>query len=290
MVLDKMPAKSLDRRLNAFRPDLADKRFEGQVEASHFVEGEAGAVVVPVADLRPGPDLAAGIDTQLLMGEPLRIFERRNGWAWVQAEADGYVGYLAEADVGSPAQNPTHWVLQPRTFIYPEPDMKRPRAAALSLGSRIAVSGEAETRGTRYLLLAGGGAVIAHHCAPVGAVETDDYVAIAARLLETPYLWGGKSAFGIDCSGLVQLSMMMAGKAAPRDSDMQASGLGEEIGFDQLRRGDLVFWKGHVAIMEDEGMILHANGHTMSVAREGLKAAVERIGYLYGAPTVCRRP
>jgi cell wall-associated NlpC family hydrolase len=115
-------------------------------------------------------------------------------------------------------------------------------------------------------------------------------VAIAARLLETPYLWGGKSAFGIDCSGLVQLSMMMAGKSAPRDSDMQAACLGHEIGFDELRRGDLVFWKGHVAIMEDEDTIIHSNGHTMSVAREGLKAAVERIGYLYGAPTICRRP
>lgn len=290
MVLETKPTKSLDRRLNAYRPELADARLAGQVEAARFVEGEAGTVAVPVADLRPKPDLGTGIDTQLLLGEPLRIFERRDGWAWVQAETDGYVGYMAEAELVSPAQQSTHGVVQPRTFVYPEPDMKRPRGVALSLGSRIAVTGEAETRGTRYLLLAGGGAIVAHHCAPIGTIANDDYVAIAARLLETPYLWGGKSAFGIDCSGLVQLSMMMAGWSAPRDSDMQAAGLGHEIGFHELRRGDLVFWKGHIAIMEDEETMIHANGHTMSVAREGLKAAVERIGYLYGAPTICRRP
>ncbi|MET3613862.1 cell wall-associated NlpC family hydrolase [Rhizobium aquaticum] len=287
---DKKPEKTLDRRLNAYRPDLADARLAGRVAAERVVEGEAGAVTAPVADLRPKPDMSAGIDTQLLFGETLRIFERRDGWAWVQAETDGYVGYMAEGDLVSPAQQSTHWIIQPRTFVYPEPDMKRPRALALSLGSRITVIGEAETRGTRYLLLAGGGSVIAAHCVPVGPAAGDDYVAIAARLLETPYLWGGKSAFGIDCSGLVQLSMLMAGKPAPRDSDMQAAGLGAEIGFDELRRGDLVFWKGHVAIMEDEETMIHANGHTMSVAREGLKAAVERIGYLYGKPTVCRRP
>ncbi len=281
---------TLDRRLNAYRPDLADARLAGRVDASHFVEGEGGTVAVPVADLRPRPDLAAGIDTQLLFGEPLRVFERRDGWAWVQAETDGYVGYMAAAELVSPAHQVTFWVTQPRTFVYPEPDMKRPRGQALSMGSRINVVGEAETRGARYLTLADGGSVIAAHCGSIGASTGDDYVAIAARLLETPYLWGGKSAFGIDCSGLVQLSMMMAGKTAPRDSDMQAAGLGEKIGFDELRRGDLVFWKGHVAIMEDKATMIHANGHTMSVAREGLKAAVERIGYLYGAPTICRRP
>lgn len=290
MMPDKPAPKTLDRRLYAHRSDLADARLAGLVEAARFVEGEAGAVAVPVADLRPKPDVNTGIDTQLILGEPLRIFECRDGWAWVQAQMDGYVGYMAKADLVSSAMKTTHWITQPRTFVYPEPDMKRPRRDALSLGSRIAVTGEAETRGTRYFLLSGGGAVIAAHCAPIGTVAGDDYVTIAARLLETPYLWGGKSAFGIDCSGLVQLSLMMAGKSAPRDSDMQAAGLGHEIGFDELRRGDLVFWKGHVAVMEDDETMIHANGHTMSVAREGLKAAVERIGYLYGAPTICRRP
>lgn len=281
---------TLDKRLNAYRPDVADARLAGRVEAERFVEGQAMTVAVAVADLRPRPDASAGIDTQLLFGEALRVFERRDGWAWVQADQDGYVGYLPEADLAPREPLATHRIIQPRTFVYPEPDMKRPRGSALSMGSRIAVTGEAETRGTRYLVLAGGGAVIASHCAPVGEPVGDDYVAVAGRLLETPYLWGGKSAFGIDCSGLVQLSLMMTGRIAPRDSDMQARGLGTEIDFGELTRGDLVFWKGHVAIVEDADTIIHANGHTMSVAREGLAEAVKRIGYLYGQPTCCRRP
>lgn len=280
----------LDRRLNAFRPDLADAALRGAVEAERFVEGDAARVGVPVADLRPVPDTASGIDTQLLLGEPVTVFERKDGWAWVKAGLDGYVGYLPETDLDFAAPARTHWIVAPRTFRYPEPDMKRPRAGVLSMGSRIAVTGEAETRGTRYLLLAGGGAVVAGHCAALDARLSPDYVFHAARLLETPYLWGGRTAFGIDCSGLVQLSMMMAGSKAPRDSDMQAAGLGAEIGGEELTRGDLVFWKGHVAIMEDERTILHANGNTMSVAREALADAIRRIDYLYGRPTCFRRP
>lgn len=281
---------TLDKRLNAYRPDLADIRLAGKVEAERFVAGEAMTVKAPVADLRPRPDLAAGIDTQLLMGEPLQVFERRGGWAYVQAEIDGYVGFLSETTLAPVDAAVTHWVIQPRTFVYPEADMKRPTLGALSMGSRVVVAGEAETRGTRYLLLDGGGAVVAAHCSPIGERVADDYVAVAARLLETPYLWGGKSAFGIDCSGLVQLSMLMTGCAAPRDSDMQAASLGDEIDLADVKRGDLVFWKGHVAIAESAETIIHANGHTMSVAREPLKAAIDRIAYLYGPPTICRRP
>jgi cell wall-associated NlpC family hydrolase len=280
----------LDRRLNAYRDDLAEARLRGQVEAARFVEGEPTVVVASVSDLRPRPDATAGIDTQLLLGEGVLVFERRDGWAWLRSGIDGYVGYVPEAELADKARSATHWIVQPRSFVYPEPDMKRPRRSALSMGSRIVVTGEAETRGTTYHLLQDGGAVIAAHCLPIGQFPDKDYVAIAARLLETPYLWGGRSAFGIDCSGLVQLAMMMAGMASPRDSDMQASGLGEEITGDDLRRGDLVFWKGHAAIMEDPHTIIHANGHTMSVAREDFKSALARIGYLYGSPTGFRRP
>jgi cell wall-associated NlpC family hydrolase len=173
--------------------------------------------------------------------------------------------------------------------VYPEAELRKPPRAALSMGSRITVTGEAETRGTRYFTLADGGAVIARHCLPLGQTIADDYVSIAETFVETPYLWGGRSGFGIDCSGLVQLAMMMAGRKAPRDSDMQAF-LGEEIVREQLRRGDLVFWKGHVGVMENEQTLLHANGHTMSVARENLNAAIERIGWLYDRPTGYRRP
>ena len=280
----------LDRRLNAFRPDLADIALKGDVEAARYATGEAATIAVPVAALRPKPDMTANIDSELLYGETVTLFDCKDGWAWVKASYDGYVGYLPETLLSRLAEAATHWVIQPRTFIYPEPDMKRPHGEALSMGSRICVVGEAETRGTRYFLLASGGAVIASHCGPLAELPETDYVAIAARLLETPYLWGGKSAFGIDCSGLVQLSMMMAGKPAPRDSDMQAASLGHEISRGELRRGDLVFWKGHAAIAESKDSLIHANGHTMSVAREGVEDAIRRIAYLYGEPTVCRRP
>jgi cell wall-associated NlpC family hydrolase len=161
------------------------------------------------------------------------------------------------------------------------------------LGSRVLIEGFAETRGTKYGLMASGEALIAAHLRPIGECA-DDYVSVAEALLSTPYLWGGTSAFGIDCSGLVQLSMRMAGRKVPRDTDMQASGLGEPFdpGADLagLRRGDLVFWKGHVAIMLDGKNIIHANGHAMMVSRERLSDAVERIAYLYGGPTGFRRP
>ncbi len=259
---------TLDRRLHAFRPDLADAALEGRVEAARFEQGVPALVAVPVAALRPRPDRTSGIDTELLLGEEVRVFDRTEGWAWVQASADGYVGYVDEEALGPAAPAATHHVVVPRTFLYPGPDLRFPHRAALSMGSRITVVGEAETRGTRYLLLAEGAAVVAGHCLPIGTWASDDYVAIAARFLETPYLWGGRSGFGIDCSGLVQLALQMTGRTAPRDSDMQAAGLGREIAREDLQRGDLVFWKGHAGSMEDEKTLLHANGHTMTVARE----------------------
>lgn len=279
----------LDRRLNAFRPDLADLALQGQVEADRFVPSEPAMITKPVVALRPKPDTSVGIDTELLIGEEVRVFERRNGFAWVQAVDDGYVGYLPEEALG-PVLTPTHVVTVPRTFIYSGADLRFPTRAALSMGSRLTIVNEAETRGTRYLLLPDGGALVAHHLRPLSDPPAPDYVAIAARFLETPYLWGGKSGFGIDCSGLVQLAMHLAGQKAPRDSDMQATGLGTPIERQHLKRGDLVFWKGHVAIMEDEATMIHANGNTMSVARESLEAAIQRIGWLYGTPTGYRRP
>jgi cell wall-associated NlpC family hydrolase len=279
-----------DRRLNAYRPDLAEEALRGTVTAERYVAGTPARVAQPVAALRPRPESGAGIDTELLFGEAVRVLDRADGWAWVKSDFDSYVGYLPEAALDTGTAAATHVVAVPRTFAYSGPDLKMPAAFALSIGSRLTATGESETRGTRYLTLEGGQSVVAGHCLPVGETAGNDYVAIAARFLETPYLWGGRSGFGLDCSALVQLSMMMTGRTAPRDSDMQAAGLGTPIERDALRRGDLVFWKGHVAIMEDEKTILHANGHTMSVAREGLEAAIERIGWLYQQPTGYRRP
>lgn len=280
----------LDRRLHAFRPDLADMRLAGKVEASRFVKGEPAEIIVPIADMRPVPNLSAGCDTQLLFGERVVVFDRADGWAWVQADQDSYVGYLPETQIAPSGAEWTHRVMQPRTFVYSQPDMKRPVLFSLSMGSRLAIVDQSETRGTRYLHLATGGAVIDAHCLARDGKMESNYVTVASRLLETPYLWGGKSAFGLDCSALVQLCLLMTGQSAPRDSDMQAASLGQAISGAALKRGDLVFWKGHVGIMEDPMTLLHANGHTMSVAREPLGIAIERIRPHYGEPTGYRRP
>ncbi|MGF7008880.1 NlpC/P60 family protein [Aminobacter sp. BE322] len=282
-----------DNRLHAFRPDLADARLEGEVAAERFVAGRPARIGAAVADVRKAPRPDAGLNTQLLYGDDVLVFDEAEGFAWLQAERDGYVGYVAAADLAPRAADPTHVVTAPRSFVYPGPDMKLPRVRALSIGSRVTVAGEAETRGTRYGLLPSGEAIVLQHLAPIGTVA-GDFVSVAERLIDTPYLWGGSSAFGIDCSGLVQLSMHMAGRDVLRDSDMQAGTLGAPLGpgpdHAALRRGDLVFWKGHVAIMTDATNMIHANGHTMTVAREGLREAIARIGYLYGGPTGFRRP
>lgn len=281
---------SLDRRLHAFRPDLADAALEGRVEAARFIAGTPARISVPVIGLRPMADLAKGIDTELLLGETVKVFERKNGWCWVQAASDGYVGYLPDNALSETQAKPTHIVVPQRSPLYPEPELRKPHIGVLSMGCRVRVAGEAEVRGNRYVVLEDGTALYAKHVRPIEAEGEADYVDVAARFIETPYLWGGRSGLGIDCSGLVQLAMAMVGRAAPRDTDMQAARLGTAIERSALRRGDLVFWKGHVAIMEDGETILHATGHTMTVARENFVEAVDRIGWLYEQPTGFRRP
>ncbi|NTG50064.1 C40 family peptidase [Agrobacterium rhizogenes] len=280
---------TLDHRLNAYRPDLAEASLRGRVEAERFVEGTRAQVTVPVVALRPQPDLARGIDTELLLGEDVTVFERKDGWAWVKAVSDGYVGYLPEDTIKEGLVAPTHIVVPQRTFLYPGPELRKPYTGVLSMGSRIRVTGTAEARGNHYVVLEDGTAIFAKHVQPIGYNDGGDYVDVAAKFMETPYLWGGRSGLGVDCSSLIQLALLMTGRAAPRDSDMQAAGLGEPIAREELKRGDFVFWKGHAAVMEDAETIIHANGHTMTVARENFAAAVERIGWLYEYPTGYRR-
>ncbi|MBW3097775.1 C40 family peptidase [Pseudohoeflea coraliihabitans] len=285
--------KELDHRLNAYRPDLADSALAGRVHASRFVEGQSARVTAAILDLRSRPRHDAGIETQLLFGEDVRVFDRQEGWAWVQCAHDGFVGYVAETGLAdAPQAATTHIVSRPRTFLYPGPDLKLPPTRALSMASRLTIAGSATTRDTDYFLLPSGEALIAVHCDSLDAPRADDALAVAALFLETPYLWGGRSGFGIDCSGLVQMALNMTGRPAPRDSDMQSECLGQPIepGRDGLCRGDLVFWGGHVALLEDENTILHASGGTMTVTREPLADAIERIRPLYGAPTGFRRP
>lgn len=284
--------EALDRRLNACRPDLADIRLRDVVSAQRYVEGTAAQVITPLAKLHPQPDPASAIDTEALFGETLRVFDRQEGWAWVQLDADGYVGYLPDRCLSAIPAAPTHAVCTPRSFVYPGPDLRFPPVHALSMGSRVEISGRADTRGTEYAVLADGSAMIAAHLKPIENAAFTDPVAVAAMFIETPYLWGGRSGFGIDCSGLVQIALAMTGRNAPRDSDQQAAGLGDAIdpSVDGLKRGDLVFWKGHVGFLEDEHTLLHASGGTMTVTREPLAAAIDRIARLYGPPTGYRRP
>jgi cell wall-associated NlpC family hydrolase len=279
-----------DRRVTPARPDLADERLREEVRAERYVAGRAARVVAPSAPLRRRPAPDAPLDTEALMGEAVRVFEERDGYAWVQLVQDSYVGYLPSAVLAAEAPAPTHRVRALRTFVYPGPDLKLPPLSFLSLGAGVAAIGTSE-RG--YVPLAGGGFAWAGHLAPVEATEPD-FVAVAERFSGVPYLWGGRSSLGIDCSGLVQLSLAAAGIAAPRDSDQQEGTLGEAIATDfaALRRGDLIFWRGHVGLMLDGQRLLHANGYHMAVAAEPLAAAITRIEASGGGPVtrICRLP
>ena len=283
----------LDKRLNAYRDDLADARLEGRVDARRFTEGEPAEIAAAVASLHREPSAESGIDTQLIRGDVVTVFDRAGGWAWVQNLRDGYVGYCSEDKLAPVSDRLTHRVIVPRTFVYPDAELRHPPVDCLPMGAKLCVVGQAETRGTTYHVLDNGEAVIARHLAPLDLVS-GDYVATARLLMHTPYQWGGSTPFGIDCSGLVQLSMMMCGDAVLRDTDMQAASIGTPVepgaDYGSLQRGDLVFWKGHVGIMYDAETLLHASGHAMWVGLEPLRDAVDRIAYLYGPPTICRRP
>ena len=279
----------LDPRLHAYRPDLADEALRGQVEASRFVHGSLKRIVAPVAALYKVPDALSERQSECLFGEDVKVFEEKNGFCWVQAQQDGYVGYVEQSKIGSIGNQPTHRVNVPRTFQYRDADLRSPMISPLSMGSRISVIGEAETRGTRYAKLDNGSFVVFNHITPVSTLA-NDYVAIAESFIHTPYLWGGKSGLGIDCSGLVQLALMMTGRTVLRDTDMQQATIGKDIApEDGLQRGDLVFWKGHVAIMVDSGTLIHANGASMDVRKENLDHAIERIAKNHSTPTGYRR-
>ena len=263
-----------DPRLTPARADLAAAHLKGEVEAARYVEGEWRRVIEPTAPLKRTPSGAASLDTEALYGERARVFEDDGeGWSWVQLERDGYVGYMPSEALAPESAPATHKVRALRTFIFPGPDIKLPPVKALSFASPVAVR---ELR-DRFAVTAEG-FLHAGHLTPLEEVETEDFVTVATRFLGVPYLWGGRSSLGLDCSGLTQTALMATGTRSPRDSDMQEAALGEEIPLDgPFRRGDLLFWAGHVAIVEDPQTLLHANAHHMAVAREPLAPALARI-------------
>ena len=261
----------LDPRLTPARPDLAAAHLSGQVEAARFVEGRPARVLAESAALKRRPDAAAPWETEALYGEAVVVYEERDGWAWVQLERDAYVGYLEIAALGDPAA-PTHRVAAMRTHVYPGPSIKLPHTRAISLSACVTIVGEAG----EFLVDPDGGHYWARHLAPVDRFEPD-FVAVAERFENVPYLWGGRTSEGIDCSGLAQAALTAAGVAAPRDSDMLERLGSALIAAAPLRRGDLVFWKGHVGLMRDSETLLHANGYHMAVVSEPLATAQARI-------------
>lgn len=286
-----MSAPVLDRRLNAYRADLAAAVLEGQVDATRFVEGEPRQVVEPVAPLRVNPRFDARLDTEALYGETVRVFDEQEGWSWTQVDRDGYVGYVPSEALGPISGPGTHRVATLHTHGYPAPDKKVPPSTLFTLNAELAVTGTAHDE-TGFVQIASGAFVFERHIAPIEDTEPD-FVAVAERFVGTPYLWGGRTSLGIDCSGLIQLSLQAAGRQVLRDSDMQEATLGTALpdseDYKALKRGDLVFWNGHLGVMVDGENLLHANGYYMQTVVEPLSVAVARIAGIHGAVTAITR-
>ena len=270
----------MDRRLTPANARAALKPLRGQVDAPRFVAGEPARVAVPVADLLKAPEGAR--DRQVIWGEALTVIDRHAGWAFVQAAKDGYCGYLREDQLAE-AETATHWVSTPGTHLYDGPKVQHRDLAALSMGARLRVIGTqgawAETPQ---------GFVPLAHLKPLGA-HHDDPATVAQMFLHTPYLWGGNSRAGIDCSGLAQIAFLACGMALPGDSDLQAvCGAAIPEGA-AVQRNDLLFWKGHVAIALSDSRMIHATGAFMAVVEEEIPVAIARILAAGDGPVTAQR-
>ena len=270
-----------DPRLTPARPDLAAAHLKGRVEAARFVEGQSLAVSRGRAVLRGEPHPDASRTTELLFGERFTVYESREGWAWGQAQNDSYVGYLSSDALGESVGS-DHRVVALMTPLLPAPDLKRIAQDMLPLNAAVKIA----SRRNGYAQLADGGFVYEKHLAPIDA-KSPDWVATAERFLGVPYIWGGKTQAGLDCSGLVQTALAASGISVPRDTDMIEKFLTAESR--SRARGDLVFWKGHMGVMLDEARLLHANAFHMQVAIEPLAEAVARIEKSAGPVTSIKR-
>jgi cell wall-associated NlpC family hydrolase len=261
---------SYDSRLTPARHDLAAAHLQGRVEAARFVEGVVQEVIAGRAPLRDAPSHDARQLTEALHGELVVVYETDDeGWAWGQLASDGYVGWLPASALLARRAEPTHKVAALRTLVFPAPSIKLPPVNALPFGALLAV-----LRDEASFAVTADGYVPRLHLAECDATERD-YVAVAERFLGVPYLWGGKTSLGIDCSGLVQVALTACGVPCPRDSDLQEHAIGWPTRAD-LQRGDLVFWKDHVAIALDRETLIHANGFHMQVAIEPVGETIAR--------------
>lgn len=269
--------EKLDPFLHAYRDDLAAASLRGRVSAERFAEGQQAGICKGLVDLRREPNATSRLDTQLLFGETVTVYDESDGWAWVQNETDSYVGYIEAAALGEAPKPPTHHVSALRSYLFPEPDLKAPPLDCLSIASPVRIVGEDGD----YAALEGGGFVYRKHLAALPSENEKDHVATALRFMGTPYYWGGRSSIGLDCAALIQLCLARAGMPVLRDSYMQGGSVGGAVdwrpGETVLQRGDLVYFPGHCVIMLDDREVVHANAFTMSVAIEALEAVERRV-------------
>jgi cell wall-associated NlpC family hydrolase len=278
----------LDPRLHAYRPDLADARLIGKVSAARYREGRPHTIAAALIDLRSAPRSDASQTTQALMGEVVVVFDVENDWAWCQLGRDGYVGYVPAAALTEGASDATHEVAVPSTFLYPAADLKTAPYTPVYMNTPLAVV----DAGGKWSRIADGRYVFTRHLRRLGTAAAEP-AAVATLFEHAPYLWGGRTRLGVDCSGLVQTAFHACGRACPRDTDMMERELGEPLPFGDtglLQRGDLVFWKGHVGMMVDTERLIHANAHHMLTVIEPLSDALIRIATLFGPATSFRRP
>jgi cell wall-associated NlpC family hydrolase len=273
-----------DPRTTPLRDGVAGRSLEGLVRAEVYLDAKLRVCAAPAAGIHRTPDVASEQMDQLLFGEAFEVIEEEGAFFWGQAVRDGYVGFVAASALAAPAPEPTHRIAAVRTYAFAEPSIKSQASGPYSMNSLVAV----EAVEGRLAKAAGAGWMAVEHLAPVGVFETD-MAGVAERFLGAPYLWGGRESLGLDCSGLSQAALFACGKACPRDADQQAE-MGRAIGRAEFGRGDLVFWRGHMAIGLDETRIVHANGYHMAVAIEPLDVAIARIEAAgVGQPTALRR-
>ena len=280
--------RGADRRLTPARGDLAAAHLEGQVDSARFVEPTEMQVNAAIIPLRPAADTSVGLDTVLLYGERFDVFDAAEGWAWGQAQRDGYVGYVPLAALSPQVREATHTVAVPTTHLYPSASMKTEPVAALWMTSLVAPSAFHPTNSEGVAFAEVDGLFVpAKHLARVDDLE-DDFVTVAEQFVNAPYVWGGKTAAGIDCSGLIQVALARTGVSVPRDTDMQQTA-GSAVERDDFQRGDVLFWKGHVGVMVDAETLLHATAFSMNTILEPVAETRERIETGLGLPLLAVR-